>query len=395
MPPVNDNFADATLISGFPASVDGSNVHAGAEPGEPAHATGTPPIASLWWRWTAPSDGNVIVDACSSEVATRLGVYVGTSLAGLTEVVSGGCHLVLNASAGESYRIAVDNLWDLNAVGAITLVLRRPPANDDFAGALLLNGAFAFVTAQQNLDATKEPGEPNHAGNPGGQSLWYRWTAPATGPATADTCDGDFDTVIGVYTGDAVGSLTEIAADDDSCERLGGSFAEFDALAGQTYHIAVAGRWSGAVGSFDLYVEGTDPPAPPSTPPPPSPPPFSPPPADTTAPTLQLGGATAQRVLRQGGVLVAVSCPLEACAATAKGKVRVEGSAKVFKLTPATKQMPGGTRATLKLKLKRSALAAIRRLLKAGKRMGAKLTVTAKDAAGNVTTKGRTARLKR
>ena len=40
-------------------------------------------------------------------------------------------------------------------------------------------------------------------------------------------------------------------------------------------------------------------------------------------------------------------------------------------------------------------LRAIGRLLKAGKKVTAKVTVTAKDAAGNVTTKRRTIRLKR
>jgi RTX calcium-binding nonapeptide repeat (4 copies) len=129
-------------------------------------------------------------------------------------------------------------------------------------------------------------------------------------------------------------------------------------------------------------------PMPPLTPPPP-------PPADTTGPSLRLGGATSQKVLRQRGVFVVAACPAEACTATARGKVRVRGSAKVFKLTRATKQIAQGGKATIKLKLKRSALRTIGRALKVGKRVTAKVTVTAKDAAGNVTTKRRTIRLKR
>lgn len=116
---------------------------------------------------------------------------------------------------------------------------------------------------------------------------------------------------------------------------------------------------------------------------------------DTTAPALRLGGATSQKVLRQRGVLVVATAPAEPSTVTAKGKVVVRGSARVFKLTPVTKQVSGGAEATLKLKLKRSALAAIGRALKAGKKLSAKVTVTAKDAAGNVTTKQRTIRLKR
>lgn len=67
----------------------------------------------------------------------------------------------------------------------------------------------------------------------------------------------------------------------------------------------------------------------------------------------------------------------------------------MFKLTPVSKQVSGGAKARLKLKLKRRALAAIGRALQAGKRLSAKVTVTAKDAAGNVTTKRRTIGLKR
>jgi hypothetical protein len=92
---------------------------------------------------------------------------------------------------------------------------------------------------------------------------------------------------------------------------------------------------------------------------------------------------------------VVAACPGEACAATAKGKVSIRRSAKVFKLTPVTRQIAKDGKATLKLKLKRRALKAIARARRAGKRVSAELTVTARDAAGNVTTKRRAIRLKR
>ena len=133
----------------------------------------------------------------------------------------------------------------------------------------------------------------------------------------------------------------------------------------------------------------------PSPAPAPQPEPVQTPPADTTSPALRLSGATVQKVLRQRGVLVVAACPAEACTATAKGKVSIRRSAKVFRLTPVTKQVAKGGKATLKLKLKRGALRAIGRALKKGKRVSAKVAVTAKDAAGNVTTKRRTIRLKR
>jgi uncharacterized protein YggU (UPF0235/DUF167 family) len=116
--------------------------------------------------------------------------------------------------------------------------------------------------------------------------------------------------------------------------------------------------------------------------------------ADETAPSLRLGGATLQKVLRQRGVFVVAACPAEACTATAKGRVAVRRSAKVFKLIAVTEQIAQGGKAKLKLKLEPRALRALERALRAGKRTSAKVTVTVKDAAGNVATKRRTIRLK-
>ncbi len=41
------------------------------------------------------------------------------------------------------------------------------PANDSFANAIVLTGATVLTTGS-NVGATKEPGEPDHAGNAGG-----------------------------------------------------------------------------------------------------------------------------------------------------------------------------------------------------------------------------------
>ena len=75
-----------------------------------------------------------------------------------------------------------------------------PPSNDNFANAEVLTGRFGW-TYGDSTGATKEPGEPNHAGNPGGASLWYAWTAPSAGLMTIDLCYAEFDTLLAVYTG--------------------------------------------------------------------------------------------------------------------------------------------------------------------------------------------------
>jgi trypsin len=175
------------------------------------------------------------------------------------------------------------------------------PANDDFAGPLSLTGTFDSQTGQDNGNATREVGEPHHAGIEGGRSLWYTWTAPASGPTSVDTCDGDFDTTIAVYTGASVSGLSEVARDDDSCLRLGGSFAQFVAQGGQTYRIAVDG-YEYDRGSFDVYVELL-----PDNPPPPPPPPGPPTTGDLTRPSSRV---TRRRCARRTcTLLIRVSDP--------------------------------------------------------------------------------------
>jgi hypothetical protein len=68
-----------------------------------------------------------------------------------------------------------------------------------------------------NVDATKETGEPNHAGNPGGHSIWYGWTAPnQSGVVFIYTCYSAIDTVLGVYSGSNVNALSHVASNDDA-----------------------------------------------------------------------------------------------------------------------------------------------------------------------------------
>ena len=49
-----------------------------------------------------------------------------------------------------------------------------------------LTGSRTHVNANNN-GANDEPGEPDKMGNPGGSSIWYTWTAPASGRVTLST----------------------------------------------------------------------------------------------------------------------------------------------------------------------------------------------------------------
>ena len=82
---------------------------------------------------------------------------------------------------------------------AITIVPARgaAPANDRFSNRIVIPGTNTTVMGS-NAAATKESGEPNHAGNLGGSSVWWAWTAPANGEVRLTTDGSDFDTLLGV-----------------------------------------------------------------------------------------------------------------------------------------------------------------------------------------------------
>jgi hypothetical protein len=139
------------------------------------------------------------------------------------------------------------------------------PPNDDFAAATPLEGEFfgegdGYYRAEErgyNWGATKEAGEPYHAADPGGASVWYRWTAPTSGTAEFSTsCCPVWPPVIGLYQGDNMYSLSMVG----SGERFTAPVSQ-----GQTYVIAVDGQANSGegvlwMGSFLILVSMSPPP---------------------------------------------------------------------------------------------------------------------------------------
>jgi hypothetical protein len=107
-------------------------VRASAEPGEPNHA-GNTNIVSVWYKWTAPTNGSFIFDTTGSTFDTVLAVYTGTIVTNLTAVATNNDYAQLqtsqvffSATPGTTYYIAVDGFG--GAEGNYVLNWRRPAA---------------------------------------------------------------------------------------------------------------------------------------------------------------------------------------------------------------------------------------------------------------------------
>lgn len=127
-----------------------------------------------------------------------------------------------------------------------------PPVYDAFANALTLSACTGKWTGS-SISTTKEAGEPSHLnGNSGGASIWFRWQAPSSGLVTVTTAGSNFDTVLAVYTGSSVSGLAKLVEnDDENYPSIITSRAQFTAVAGTTYRIAVDG-YDGDSGNVTL-----------------------------------------------------------------------------------------------------------------------------------------------
>ncbi|HEX7246261.1 MAG TPA: hypothetical protein VF245_11930 [Solirubrobacterales bacterium] len=265
--PANDAFANAKPLAGPPLSVEfDGNEGASKELGEPSHA-GDAGGHSVWYSWTPTYDVYVVLSTCTlgGSLNSLLAVYTGSAVNALTPVASNDdrveerCHstdseVAFDAEAGVAYRIAVDG--KKGSQGEFELVLRGTAPNDDFDGAQAIEPGES-IPGTTNL-ATKQAGEPDHAGNAGGHSVWFSWTPSSSGQAAVSTCTlgGSLDPLLAVYTGSALDDLTPVASDDDGAEicSANDSRVVFTASAGTTYMIAVDGK-NGSEGGFELWLK--------------------------------------------------------------------------------------------------------------------------------------------
>ncbi|MEZ5870932.1 MAG: hypothetical protein R3D32_03625 [Nitratireductor sp.] len=279
MAQAGDNFP-GTTITGSSGSLTASNSAATGQAGEPT-TFGGGALNTMWYSWTAPSNGVLTVETCSATQTnfdTTLKTYTGTAVNALTTIATDddSCAMtsssslasrnVLAVTAGTIYRIQVDGYG--NATGNFLLSWNfiagtGSVAGDDFPG-ITLTGVSGTQTGQTYF-ATGETGEPTTYGGGSLNTIWYSWTAPANGTVTFETCSAtqtNFDTTLKAYTGSAVNALTTVAQNDDACAATIGARASsisFTVTSGSTYRVQVDGYGSNTgdfLLSWNLAITG-------------------------------------------------------------------------------------------------------------------------------------------
>lgn len=228
--PANDNFGSAIAITNQSGSETGNTRGATEQSGEPEHA-GSSNGRSIWYnyQWNQAGTAMVTMDTIGSEFDTVLAVYTGSTVSALTPVTSNNnidgtttaSRVSFMATAGVTYRIAVDGTGE-NEGGAITLrwSAAKADAADNFASKGIVGG-MSGTSVGSTVGATKETGEPNHAGNLGGKSIWWEFWAPNDliggygTKVTISTAGSDFNTTLAVYRGSSLATLQLVASNND------------------------------------------------------------------------------------------------------------------------------------------------------------------------------------
>lgn len=255
-PPANDAFP-GTTITGSSGTATAQSALATPEPGEPITAWGRAPSHSVWWSWTPESSGHFLLDVSYASAAYQsLGVYTDAdpaapTVAGLSLVTERDGQVLLDASAGTTYRIRSSG--DTGGTGGVVALTWAPvgsaPTNDDYAAATTLTGTSGTQT-ESNVGATEQPGEYSNLGLLGSTSVWWKWQAPATGLLDVNMFGSNFPSELVLLTG------TDPASPDwanvewvasDTGWRGGSDIPAMRApvIAGTVYYIGAGGSvWS-------------------------------------------------------------------------------------------------------------------------------------------------------
>lgn len=193
-PPINDNFANAAVLTGDSSRATVNNISATAETGEPSILKYAP-AASVWYKWTASRSGQFQVSAFSYDFDTVLAVYTGTALDHLTLVTANDdtdpsanlynldSRCTFNATAGTTYYFQADTTIP-SIRGSLTLTIT------DSLWQLSTGGGSITSAPSVGADGTvyvasELPDDELYAVAPDGT---LKWAYPLAGSASVASC---------------------------------------------------------------------------------------------------------------------------------------------------------------------------------------------------------------
>ncbi|WP_026910256.1 hypothetical protein [Patulibacter minatonensis] len=255
-PPANDQVQNATVIPALPAAISGTTVDATAGVDEPSPlvvSSGDDLVGldrSVWYSFTSPLDGNVLLNACDSNFDNYVNVFTGSAQSlKLVKTRSNpyracrGDRQTFAVKKGDQYfvRVATERAGSTAPQGGVfrlKLEAQSTPQNDAFASATVLpdNGIGAFDAPL--AFSTVEFGEKLYSNDRG--SVWFRLNAPTSRPYTVQVPALSTSTALEVFstTGPTINALKRLGSDyasGDSAAKV-----NFTGLKGRSYVIRLS-----------------------------------------------------------------------------------------------------------------------------------------------------------
>jgi hypothetical protein len=211
----------------------------------------------VWYIFTAPCTAGVVtlhtctLPACSSTYDTVLSVHSACPSSSSNNAIvcnddaGGPCGLRSRVSFTpvpcRQYLVRVSGFAGQSGNFVLTATQASvAPPNNNCAAATVIAGGSGTTTVNFTTCGASNDG-PNQC-VPWSRDIWYRWTAPCSGPVTMDTFGSGFDTVLSAYPGAPCPptATSQIACNDDAMFTLQSQIT-FPAVAGTSYLIRLSG----------------------------------------------------------------------------------------------------------------------------------------------------------
>jgi hypothetical protein len=212
LPPPNDDFAHATVVTALPFtdSVDASGATTAAD--DPTGCGGA--RNSVWYRFTPTVSETFTADPGGSTYQTGVSVYTG-SRGSLTQIAcrigsfGGAPPAKWTGTAGITYYIMVVDSSTFGTGGNNNLTLRVrgavPPPIDDFNHATVVS-SLPFTDIIDTTGATAASDDPSGCVSTE-SSIWYDITPSVNELIVADVSGSIYSPIVAVFTGSR-GSLS-------------------------------------------------------------------------------------------------------------------------------------------------------------------------------------------
>ncbi|MCU1508866.1 MAG: hypothetical protein QOI02_187 [Actinomycetota bacterium] len=248
--PSNDNFSGAFVKSGVSWGQSFTNTEATVQSGEKVffdELHNTRFFNTVWVKWKAPATGAVTITTKLSALDdTALAVYTGSTITSAKRIAVNDDDGFANhystitslaVKSGTTYYIQTGSVGISAPASTGTIFIGlsgrfNSPTGDNKGSAIRKSGPVwtsNATTVGSTIEPVFEPtANPAHSSNPRLDSVWWKWTAPATGTATInakptgtegvslyvalfeqDSANG-FLAVPGAFSNDAVNGKTSI-----------------------------------------------------------------------------------------------------------------------------------------------------------------------------------------